>query len=502
MIKIEPSNVWTKLTYDSTGASPLKNILNSHFKVDVPGAQFLYMVKSGQWDGKASLWEDEVDPVTKDHTGVNIRTGLVPRLIEVLNMGGVEWEAGSDHRTLPYNHTLQSTKVPIRPYQYDAVKAAFQNRCFGFNWWPQGVQSIATGGGKTELAVAMYEMNPMPTAFLVHRKDLLVQAKTRFEKYGYDVGIIGYGKVNPKSDITIATMQTLYSIIQKDDSTDPRTKKLEQWLQGINQVFFDEAHLMASDEKRGNQFVYVADRIPASFRWGLTATPFMRAQYDNLLLEAVTGKVLYKISTNELVNLGYLTPPKVIIKNVPGKMTVTRDWKQSRSNKAKAEYWRTVESKGIKFNSARTALIIDEIKQGPYPCLILVKTIEQADYINTLYKNDTGKDIPFVSGKSSVNDRLSAVEGLRNGTIPAIMATTIFDEGIDIPELMKVILASGGKSAVKLIQRVGRVVRKADGKEEAIIIDFDDAHHTMLANHFKARLNTYNEQGFNTVYEN
>ena len=106
MIIIEPGNIQTFLTYDTQGASPLKNVLDWGLKVDVPGAQFLYAFKSGQWDGKVSLWEDYVDPASGKHTGVHIRTGLIPRLVSLLNQSGAEWQAGGDFRRLSVNYKL------------------------------------------------------------------------------------------------------------------------------------------------------------------------------------------------------------------------------------------------------------------------------------------------------------------------------------------------------------------------------------------------------------
>jgi superfamily II DNA or RNA helicase len=507
MITIEPDNVWTLCRYDNAGASPLKNILDRGLKVEVPGAEYLYSFKSGAWDGKARLWEDYIDPTTKQHAGVQIRSGLVPRLISLLNLGGVTWQVGLDSRALTRSASLTTTQVKLRDYQFEAVKAAFGNQN-EFGWWPRGVLALATGAGKTEIAVAMYEMNRVPTVFLVHRKDLLIQAKERFEQYGHTVGVIGDGKFEPHKGITVATMQTFHRILQAhgDGALEAsaadldRLNKLSSYMSSTKQTFFDECHLMASNMDRGNQFVKVSDFIDVPYRWGLTATPFMRTQYDNMLLEAVTGQALYRISSKELIDLGYLTPPRVVMKRVKGTIAVTLDWKGSRSSKSRAEYWRKVEEKGIKFNEIRTNMIVDEVAKGPYPMLILVKTIEQAHFIKDAHKRIVGHDILFLSGRDSAKDRRAAIGQLRDGSVQAVIATTIFDEGVDVPELRKVILASGGKSQVKTIQRVGRALRKAGGKSVAEIVDFYDAHHTMLEKHSKAREAVYREQEFEVIH--
>ncbi len=811
MVIISPGNIWSYVDYDDRSASPLRNILNLEFKIEVPGAKYLYAFKSGEWDGHARLWEME-------GKGFKLRTGLVPKLISMLERGGVPWQPGTDQRNLPRGHQFLQTKVPLYDYQFAAVKAAFQNTQTGFGWWPRGVLEMATGcvdadteylsptgwcriadyepeglvaqynedssisfmrpekyikvpcsefweiktkyglnqrlsdehqivykstkrgknllkisaaemidrhhknkwgfkchfittfnglrtpprgidltdnhlrlqvaviadgsfdprvstkravlrlkkqrkkdrlerllfassipfkkqkcssavgfdvytfnapmrckefgpsfwaatneqlevirnevlywdgncknefytsnettadfiqyaftaggkrvsqnwqhriregrkdslecklqisdralvtminsrkklniskvastdgfkycftvpsgmlllrrnhrifvtgnSGKTETAVAMYQMNPVSTFFLVHRKDLLIQAKKRFEKYGHSPGVIGGGEFNPIAGLNIATLQTLKKIFDKPDDT--RAFSLAALLINCEQVFIDEAHLLSSSLEKGNEFMGVADRFDVPFKWGLTATPFMRSSYDNLLLEGATGSSLYTINAKTLIDMGRLTPPIVTMKHVPGKMEVSMDWKKAKSNKARSAHWRDVEMKGIKFNEVRTDLIIEEIKAGPYPLLTLVKTVEQAEFIKKLYRVKYGKDLQFLSGKDKATVRRDAAQALQDGTLDTLLTTTIFDEGVDIPNLRKVILASGGKSAVKTIQRVGRALRKADGKTSAMIIDFKDGHHPMLERHAKARKKIYDEQEFKVITE-
>ena len=78
-----------------------------------------------------------------------------------------------------------------------------------------------------------------------------------------------------------------------------------------------------------------------------------------------------------------------------------------------------------------------------------------------------------------------------------MIATTIFDEGVDIPELQKVVLCSGGKSQVKLLQRLGRGVRKAPGKKVVEIVDCADTHHPLLRKHALERKKLFKREGFN-----
>jgi len=70
--------------------------------------------------------------------------------------------------------------------------------------------------------------------------------------------------------------------------------------------------------------------------------------------------------------------------------------------------------------------------------------------------------------------RKQAIQEMREGKRIALIASTIADEGLDIKNLSAIILAGGGKSSTRALQRIGRVLRPFDGKTHAVVIDFDD----------------------------
>lgn len=496
-------NVETAVTVYGAIPQDLPEIF-SDLRVDVPGAKFLYKYKNGEWDGKADLFK-VTSYVNEYTTTFHTPTGLFPLLYRACRNRWGNNGTLTDARQIPHTNLYPAT-VPLRPYQFEAISRAFStNNELG--WWPRAVIQVATGGGKTEMAVAMYQMHPVPTMFLVHRKDLLYQAKDRFVKYGIPCGIVGDGQFdlyNP--GVTIATMQTIAAIFrnmrgQTDVRDDPRMVHLVRAVHETRQVFFDEAHLMASDLDKGNQFIDISNQfISAYARWGLTATPFMRTQYDNLLLMGATGDLACAVTNEQLIEAGFLSVPKVIMKKVSGTMATTFKG-NFRSSKATSAYWREVEERGIKYYSARNEIIIREATAGPHPCLILVKTIEQAESIKLKCASMGVPFFPFLTGSAGAAERRQAVADLRSGKLKILMATTIFDEGVDIPELAKVILASGGKSPVKLLQRIGRGLRKAEGKNSVEVIDFTDTHHPMLERHAVERRALWKSQGFNVQVE-
>jgi len=130
----------------------------------------------------------------------------------------------------------------------------------------------------------------------------------------------------------------------------------------------------------------------------------------------------------------------------------------------------------------------------PQPAFILVKTI---DHMKILLNECTkqGVKAKTLCGPDDEIKRQSVLGELKQGKIEVIV-TTLFDEGFDYPDLRTVVIAAGGKSRVKAIQRIGRGLRTAPGKDKAIIIDFFDQSSRTLKSHSRERIDTYKNQGY------
>ena len=79
---------------------------------------------------------------------------------------------------------------------------------------------------------------------------------------------------------------------------------------------------------------------------------------------------------------------------------------------------------------------------------------------------------------------------MKDGKLDVLIASKIFDQGVDIPELDALILAGSGKSSGRALQRIGRVIRKNDGKSIAIVVDFYD-NAKYLRDHSEIRRKVY-----------
>ncbi len=454
-------------------------------KCMAPGARYMRQHKLWLTSGGKAGWNGKTSILSKPHPSTGnafFPTGLLPYIYtQLMSRAERMTITFNDLRPRPPMPSYGYT-VPLYDYQANAFNDAVGNRVWmgqakGFHW-PQGILQIATGGGKTELAVALCQAIPVPTMFIVHRKHLVTQAKDRFAKYGIACGQIGDGVFDPDTQgITIATVQTLDRLFQEGDN-----EKIKQFL-GAQQIFFDEAHLAASKIAVGNQLVAVARCFrQAYYRWGLTATPFMKDEYSNQLLMGITGDVLCKISNDQLIKAGHLTPPKMVMIKMP--------------DIGRPKAWPEVYDHAIVLNTTRNNRIIEELSKCPKPAIVMTTRLAHAKALLRMAETK-GISLPaVVQGATKNKERMRLISDLQSSKIEAIIVTTIFDEGVDIPELRTLIIAGGGKSKVAALQRIGRGLRKAAGKSEVLVIDFLDQTGVILKRHSAARKKIYKEEGF------
>ncbi len=450
-------------------------------KVMAPGAKYmrthkLYFRTKGKkgWDGKTNI----VSKLTVSGS-CHFPTGMLPhiygQITAVVPKNNVTF---NDLRVQAPQVSGQHT-IQLRDYQQDALDAALGNTFAGMPW-PCGVLKIATGGGKTEVAVAMYQATQVPTVFVVHRKHLIKQAIDRFKKYGIQAGQIGDSVFDPQPQgITVATIQTLHNVLKSGDMS-----KISQFIKA-QQIFFDEAHLAAAKLDKGNQFILLSRQFRHAFmRWGLTASPFMRDTYSNQLLMGATGDIVYEISSDTLIKAGYLTKPKVTIIKMPP-VTGPKDWPECYES-------------AIVLNSQRNLRIINELKKVPKPVIVMVNRISHAKALQNI-ANSLGISspaLPIIKGSSSSEERAQMIADLQSLKIKHIIATVVFDDGLDLPELRSIIMAGGGKSKVAMLQRIGRGLRIAKGKKEFVLVDFKDSSGHILKRHSKQRRETWEDEGF------
>jgi superfamily II DNA or RNA helicase len=436
-------------------------------------------------------------------------TGLLPMILRWCEQKKIKVEIvdlradGGDLNFEPTALLKDEKKVELRDYQQEVVETALTGDLRGLKWY-RGVLKVATGGGKTEIAVGMYQCNHLPTVFLVHRKDLMEQAAQRFEKYGIDCGRIGDNEFQlAHSTVTVATIQTIWSIMKNPE--DVRNGPLQTLFEGTKQLFMDESHLMAGDLDKANTFMKISRQFEnADVRWGLTATPFIKEDdFSNSLLRGATGDLLCDISNKALIDREFLTPPKVkmIVVEHTQSYWDEKEGFERRQPTGRGTKWHEIYEYVVTASPARNKAIVKAVEDAPKPCLVLLQQKKHLEYL----RHFGLPDYPVLTGSDSKKKRMATVKAMREGAVDVIVCTTIFDEGVDIPELRAVIMAGGGKSKIKTLQRLGRGLRLAEGKDEVQIVDFIDFNPVTpgwLANkHSKERMKVYREEGFDVEME-
>jgi superfamily II DNA or RNA helicase len=321
----------------------------------------------------------------------------------------------------------------------------------------------------TECMVALVKAVRTPWLFVAHREGLMEQAAARYEKRtGYAAGRIGDGQWHEQR-FTCATYQTLHA--QREN---PRTRALLKRVKGF---IGDEAHTTPADT-----FMEVAmSTSNAYFRFGFSATPLARGDRRSLNTLAAFGPVIYRKKAGPLIKAGLLARPKI-------RMVPLHHDEGSFSTYAKAYKRLIVES------STRNLLLLRMLKTAKKPAMLFVKQLKHVRSLCAQARH-LKMDVEIVDGSDKGPVRRSRLAALERGDLEAIICTSVFQEGIDVPCLRSVIVGTAGKSAIAAVQRLGRGMRALEGKDTFELWDIYDLGNKWMAKHARARERAYRKEG-------
>jgi len=428
----------------------------------VEGAQFSNAYRRGLWDGRKHL--------LKKATGA-FPTGLVSCVKDACEDSGAAVTV-VDHREPPVprqaGFALQGISMSGKySYQLDACEKAIEAK--------QGILKMATNAGKTEVSAAIVNHLGLKTLFVVTTRELMYQARSRYierlQATEEQIGLVGDGHWSPGSWVTIATVGTLSSRLD--------TQECQELLESTEILFLDEAHHTGSEE-----LFTITTLCPAFYRYGMSGTPLDRTDGANLRLIAATGDVIVEISNKFLVDKGISAKAHIVWDRITTPVLGKRvaypsAYKQGISENPEL-LSRVVEwTKLFKKQGLSTLILVEEISQG--------KILD--DYLWT--KTD-GEFIPhqFIHGSESTDIRKSALADFGDRKLPVLIASTIVDEGIDVPTIDALILAGSRKSRIRTMQRLGRGLR---GKR-LIVVEFANFCHDYLLKHSMTRLKDYKKE--------
>jgi superfamily II DNA or RNA helicase len=465
--------------------------LDDELSFKVQGAEHTKAFKGYYRNGQFVKWDGIQRILTSN---LSFPYGLLNRVEELYKRSGKKVHVFRENKIISPISSIdilpQLKEMNKEPYYYqtDTVEAVKDHS--------NGIIRIATGGGKTICIALMLAYFGKSAFVYVVGTDLLYQMQALLiSLFGPNIGIIGDGNCEIK-DINVASVWTVGkalglkgSEILEDDVGEEReleAHKYRQILEAMSSAkvhVFDECHLAACKTIQA-----ISRNINPEHIYGLSATP-SRDDGANLLIEAVFGPKIVDISASYLIKEGFLTKP--IIKFL----------RNAKYTGNKTDKYPTIYKNYIVGNQDRNNKIImgatKLVEQGYQP-LVSYTRIAHGKY---LY-NEISKVMPCIllSGKDSAEVRMEAKQKLEDKEINCILASSIFDLGVDLPSLSGLVLAGGGKSSIRSLQRIGRVIRKYNNKKFAAVIDFiDDA--PFLKKHSKSRYNIYaTEEEFQIIW--
>lgn len=393
---------------------------------------------------------------------------LFSRVIKPLKSNGHNIDLEDERKDIDTDNEFKRTlPYPLRYYQQRTLNLALSRHRL--------IVHLATGGGKTLIGMAIIKDTGASTLFIVPSLSLLHQTYRKVKAvFGEEhVGRIG-DNITDIRRVTIATVQSLWS--KKDDD------KIQELLDRVDIMILDEAHHVNTNQKGSNTWYQIAMQCKAKIRIGLTATPGKETDKNFELLRAATGSVGISKSIKDLTNEGFLCPAKIYMIPI----------RQEGYN-----HWKTAVKQGIHLNDNRNTLVAKYAKyfagQGENVVITVDRIKTQAqELIKLLPEANTA------FGDTSTADRKKIFKKLRESK-GNILISSVVNEGWDCPSASVLIDPSGrkgGNHARGKIQQIGRVLRKEEGKDEAIIIDFFDKDNSTLQKHSRFRYNQYKDRNF------
>ena len=428
--------------------------LANTFKYVLPYARFQPAYKLGRWDGTTSLFG----------IGGSGYLTHIEKILSVLDSMDIEVSDIEDHRSnkqitftpvtetywadqgkvWPKGHQQEGQPILLRDYQVEAINTFLQHH--------QSLQEIATGAGKTITTATLSQLcEPYGrTITIVPNKSLVEQTEEDFRNVGLDVGVYYGDRKELNCTHTICTWQSLNILDKKSKNGEAELLTLAEFLDGVAAVIVDEVH-MAKAEVLKN--LLTRNLNNACIRWGLTGT-VPKEPYEHEQIFASIGPLVGGIRASELQDKGVLSNCHVNIVQLI-------DLPEFKSYAEELKYLVTDENRMIYVSN----FIKNVAEKGN--TLVLVNRIDTGKFIVNELEGSV-----FISGNVKTKDRKEEYDEVATSQNKVIVATYgVAAVGINIPRIFNLVLIEPGKSFVRVIQSIGRGIRKAEDKDFVEIWD-------------------------------
>jgi len=469
--------------------------LNEFFSFFVPGYKFMPAYKNKVWDGKVRLFNRNTYelPVGLYHYLSHFakKRGYEIDLIEGTVGYPTDKNQVDPKAILEFlkslNLSSRGNPIDVRDYQFQAICTGIQDR--------RSILLSPTGSGKSLIIYSLLRwyldnhddkiLVIVPTTSLVEQMhsdfaDYSAKDPTFNGKEMCHTIFSGRPKNNIEQRVVISTWQSVYKL--------PGT-----WFDQFGAVFGDECHGFKS--KSLTSIMNKSRR--AAYRFGTTGT-LDGTQTHELVLQGLFGKVYDVTTTKKLQENDTLAELDISMLSLKHPKSIGKDWGK-RTYQEEIDY--------IVRNDERNKFIKNLALDQKGNTLVLFQFVEKhGKPLYTMIKDDAkeGQRVYFVSGEVETEDR-EAIRGIveqqSNSVIVASLGT--FSTGINIRNLHNIIFASPSKSQIRVLQSIGRGLRKSDNNQATHLFDIVDditgnkAKKNFAFQHGAERLKIYEKQGFN-----
>lgn len=471
------SNLWVKLV----GMKSELEVAKSLLEVEDPSAKFSYRYKKNSWDGKKKLYSER-----QETQEIIIGYGLIDWLAKNLYTKGIDFAFKGSIPLLSYKDDWDKLPLKLREYQRKSIEVALERQ--------SGLLHLATNAGKTLIASAILKaFREHQCLYIVHRRELFKQSYDYFkDMLKCDIGSICSGKATEIKNITVAMIGTLYS-------RGKTSKQIKSYLESVKVIILDECHHGASTTYKK----VVEQAYNSTVRIGMSGTIPEEYTLPGLILKGLYGDTLYRVTNGDLATLGVSAPMQIIMMRGDWYLDDLLPSAKKLFGKPimnpRTAYWNHVYEGGILNNKSRNEFICKVVTKVKNTGGVLV-IVDRLDHGQVLYDSirDNGK-VKYIFADAP--ERQEALEDFKRGRVDVLISSPILGEGVDISGIYTLVLASGGKSKRKLLQRIGRGLRKKADNKTLTVYDFYDTSVPLLERHSKERIDVYKKEGFEVIMQ-
>lgn len=362
-----------------------------------------------------------------------------------------------------------NANINLYDYQKDALNSLVRSR--------GGILQSKAGSGKTRVGIALACALGKKTLWLTHTNELLNQSYNAAAEFIDKklLGKISAGKMQISEGITFATVQTL----SKADLFALRNA----W----DVVIVDECHRCAGTVNQATMFSKVLNNLAAPYKYGLSATLH---RSDGLILctYALLGGVAHTVPDSVVNTM------QVKIERKDTGVKISRDCLDTDGTLVYAKLINYLA--GHKYRNEQIVKDIEfMLLQVPAHSIILLS--DRVSHLETIYNmiHVLKNEVAILHGKVKKADREQILEDMRDGRKRVLLATyQLAKEGLDVPCLDRLLLATPVKDYAIVVQSVGRIARVCEGKGTPVVYDYvDDIG--FLEGMWKKRCTSYRKDG-------